>query len=127
MPLPSMVTASPATDTLFSTVEPLAVPAVPSELAVAVVVTPPMLIRPPRTETPVSVAVPVAVAVAPVAPDVEVPELKPMPIRGEAAASGFPLVGAELDDPPSRLVSAPVRLVTSGIVGEELEPPPEPA
>jgi hypothetical protein len=83
IPLELMVTGVSPMATLLTTVEPETVPVLPSDEAVAVEVTAPMEMRPPRMEMPESVAVAVAVAAAPVAPEVEVPELKPMPKMDE--------------------------------------------
>src|ERR1035437_8386324 len=68
----SMVAGWPATTTCWAVLAPLSVPVVPSLMAVAVVVTEPMVIRPPRIEMPLASALAVAVADGPVAPLVEV-------------------------------------------------------
>ena len=70
--------------------EPVTLPVVPSEVAVAVDVTEPMLMNPPSMEMPPTVALASAVAVVDGACDDDVAEMAPMPTRRRRAARGLP-------------------------------------
>ncbi len=91
MPLAVMEIGSPAIDTFCTCVEPVTLPVVPSELAVAVDVMLPMEMNPPSMEMPPTVAVAVAVAVVEGACDEDVADRPPMPSRPELPASGLPV------------------------------------
>ena len=91
IPLASIVTGVPAMFTLVSSVDPDSVPLLPSEVAVAVEVTSPMVMKPSRMEMPESVAVAVPAAVAPGALEVDVPELPAIPMMAEEDANGLPV------------------------------------
>ena len=56
IPLASTETCSPAMSMFCTWVDPVTLPVVPSEVAVAVDVTLPMVMKPPRMEMPASVA-----------------------------------------------------------------------
>src|SRR5581483_891342 len=76
--------------TLARVVAPLTVPLFPSDDAVAVEVTAPMLMKPASIEIPLTVEVAVATAAVLVVDDDEVPEMLPMPISDEVEANGLP-------------------------------------
>ena len=90
IPLPLTVTASPAMSMFCTWVEPVSVPFVPSEIAVAVEVTLPIVMRPSRIEMPVSVALASALAVVLGASDDDVADRFPTPTMADELASGLP-------------------------------------
>ncbi len=112
MPLASTVTGTPAMDMFWISVEPVSLPVVPSEAAVAVDVTLPMLMKPSSRETPVSVALASAVAVVLGTSEVEVADMPPMPMSDEEPASGLPepdgaVTLVSVDDEPDVGLSSP--------------------
>jgi hypothetical protein len=116
MPLASMVTCCPAMSTLVSTVDPVTVPLVPSDVAVAVVVTAPMVMKPARMEMPLTVALADAVDDVLGACEDDVPDRLPIPMRAELPARTLPgpdgAVGtAVAPEAPAVAASSPMEAV----------------
>ena len=91
MPLAVMEICWPAIDAPWTCVEPVTLPVVPSEVAVAVDVMLPMEMNPPSMEMPPTVAVASAVAMLEGACDEDVADRAPMPKMLELPAKGLPV------------------------------------
>ena len=113
MPLASTVTCSPAMSMFCTSVEPMTLPVVPSEVAVAVEVTLPIVMKPPRMEMPPSVALAWALALALGASDDDVADMVPIPMMAEEPANGL----LELDG-AVRVGSAPLEPAVDGVVAD---------
>ena len=90
IPLASTVTASPAMSMFCTSVDPVTFPVVPSEVAVAVEVTLPILMKPARMEIPESVALACALADVLGASDDDVADMVPTPMMADVLARGLP-------------------------------------